>query len=289
LINTDSVKQYLSEIGRYPLLSASEEVRLGTEVRQWLDGSPGATPDEVTRIEQAGRRARERMIVSNLRLVVSVAKKYLNRGLDFQDLLQEGAAGLAIGVEKFDPQRGYKLSTYVYWWIRQSLTRAITVQSRNIRLPVHLTDQLNAIKRATRELATTLGRQPNVDEIAEHLGQPVEKIQDALMFNFRANTASLDSPVGDEDSSLLGDLIPDAGLSPLEAAELDGRQAQVEQFLSTLGSERDRAIMRQHYGLTEGPTSLSAIGQTHGISRERVRQILYKSVRQLKRTAALAV
>ncbi|QLE45070.1 sigma-70 family RNA polymerase sigma factor (plasmid) [Nostoc sp. C052] len=235
-LSPDMVRIYLQEIGRYPMLTADQEIAYGRQVQQimaieqrkneltqQLDREPtmvelavdvDKSEPEIAQIQNLGQRAKQKMVTANLRLVVSIAKKYTNRNLEFLDLLQEGAIGLQRGVEKFDPNRGYKLSTYVYWWITQSITRAIAEKSRTVRLPIHITEQLNKIKKVQRELFQTLGRPASVVEIAETLDLQPSQIRDFLSSS--KQPISLDVKIGDNQDTELSQLLPDEGISPDE-------------------------------------------------------------------------
>ncbi len=262
----DSIGVFLREMARYPLLTASQEVELARII---VAGGP------------EGERAKRKLVRANLRLVVSIAKKYLNRGVPFLDLIQEGSIGLMRAAEKFDYERGYKFSTYAYWWIRQGITRAIASQSRTVRLPVHMVEKLNQVKKARRELAQELGRRPTKEEIAEALELTPEKL-DAVMDAGR-RTLSLHTKVGKEEDTELLQLIEDADeLVPDERIDLQLLSEQVDEVLGHLTS-RERDIIRLRFGLQDGRShTLAEIGDLYSLSRERVRQIQAKAMRKLR-------
>ena len=262
----DSIGLFLREMARYPLLTASQEVELARII---VAGGP------------EGERAKRKLVRANLRLVVSIAKKYLNRGVPFLDLIQEGSIGLMRAAEKFDYERGYKFSTYAYWWIRQGITRAIASQSRTVRLPVHMVEKLNQVKKARRELAQELGRRPTKEEIAKVLDLTPDKL-DAVMDAGR-RTLSLHTKVGKEEDTELMQLIEDTDeLMPEERIDLKLLAEQVEDVLENLTS-RERDIIRLRFGLQDGRShTLAEIGDLYNLSRERVRQIQAKAMRKLR-------
>ena len=288
--SSDPVSWYLATIGRIPLLTPAEEIELGNQVQTMMqlteDGSRDFDESQLTtqqrRSIRIGRRAKERMMKANLRLVVSVAKKYQGKGLELLDLIQEGSLGLERAVEKFDPTRGYKFSTYAFWWIRQSMTRAIACQSRTIRLPVHLSERLTTIRKVSLDLAHKLGAMPSRVEIAEAMDIPLDELDSLL--RQALTTSSLDAPVnGEEGRSFLGDLIADSSLEePLDMVEQRIHHEQLGRWLSHL-SEQEQHVLRLRFGLegNERPT-LAEIGRLMEVSRERVRQVELKALRKLR-------
>ena len=288
--NSDPISWYLSTIGRVPLLTPAEEIELGNQVQTMMnltedgtkqDNNPDFTSHQ-KRLIRIGRRAKERMMKANLRLVVSVAKKYQGKGLELLDLVQEGSLGLERAVEKFDPTRGYKFSTYAFWWIRQSMTRAIACQSRTIRLPVHLSERLATIRKVSLDLAHKLGAMPSRLEIAEAMEIEVEELDSIL--GQALTTSSLDAPVnGDEGRSFLGDLIADSSLGePLDKVEQRIHQEQLGRWISHL-SEQEQHVIRLRFGLDGNERhTLAEIGRLLQVSRERVRQVELKALRKLR-------
>jgi RNA polymerase primary sigma factor len=282
---SDPVSWYLATIGREPLLTAAEEIELGNQVQalmRLLDESREEYSSQEQKMMRVGQRAKQRMIKANLRLVVSVAKKYQGKGLELLDLIQEGSLGLERAVEKFDPTRGYKFSTYAFWWIRQSMTRAIACQSRTIRLPVHLSERLTAIRKVSLDLAHKLGAMPSRQEISEALGMPLDELDGLL--RQALTTSSLDAPVnGDEGRSFLGDLIADGDdEEPLDKVERGIHQEQLDRWLSHL-SEQERQVLQLRFGLDgEERQTLAEIGRRLEVSRERVRQVELKALRKLR-------
>jgi len=262
----DSVGQFLREMSRYPLLTSEQEVELAQIIAA---GGPGA------------EGAKRRLVRANLRLVVSIAKKYLNRGVPFLDLIQEGAIGLMRAAEKFDFERGYKFSTYAYWWIRQGITRAIASQSRTVRLPVHMVEKLNQVKRIRRQLTQDLGRKPTKAEMAEALELDVDKLDEILDAGRR--TLSLHVKVGKEEDTELLQLIEDQQtISPTDNLDHALLVDQIEGLLHLL-TPRERDIIELRYGIADGNTyTLADIGQMYNLSRERVRQIQAKAMRKLR-------
>jgi RNA polymerase primary sigma factor len=259
----DPVRLYLSEIGRVPLLTRDEEVALA---RQAAAGDP---------------EARRRLIEANLRLVVSVAKKYTGRGMDLMDLVQEGNRGLMRAVEKFDWRRGYKFSTYATWWIRQAITRALADQSRTVRLPVHVIETRNRLLRAARNLAQRLGREPTPAELAQAVHLPASRVEEILRAS--QEPASLDAPTDDEGDSHLQDFVADPDtLDPEEVAARVSLRQQLEEVLDTL-TPRERLVLRRRFGLSGGgPRTLEQVGRELGVTRERVRQIEARALRKLR-------
>lgn len=280
----DSVTWFLTSICREPLLTPSEEIELGNHVQRMMKiiGNRIPISAEEARALRLGKKSKERMMKANLRLVVSVAKKYQGKGLDLQDLIQEGSLGLERAVEKFDPTRGYKFSTYAFWWIRQSMTRAIATQGRAIRLPVHLSERLTLIKKVTQELTHKLGEIPTRKEIAEEMGLSIEEIDSVLRQSL--TTSSLDEPVNaNEGKTFLGDLIADTqNIEPLEEIEINMYKEQLGKWLSHL-NEQEKQVITLRFGLDDSKRmTLTEIGKIMEISRERVRQIELKSLRKLK-------
>lgn len=260
---SDPVRMYLKEIGKVPLLTAEEEVKLAKQ------------------IEKGSEEARRKLIESNLRLVVSIAKKYINRGLSFLDLIQEGNQGLMRAVEKFDWRRGYKFSTYATWWIRQAITRAIADQARTIRIPVHMVETMNKVFKTAHLLAQKLGREPTAKEIAKKVGLPEEKINE--IYRISQNTTSLAAPVGDEDDSFLGDFIEDVtSPSPYEETSKELLKESIAEVLKTL-DEREAKVLELRFGLSgQPPKTLEEVGKIFGVTRERIRQIEAKALRRLR-------
>ena len=288
--SSDPVSWYLATIGRIPLLTPAEEIELGNQVQSMMalteDGSKTFEDHELTgkqrRMLRIGRRAKERMMKANLRLVVSVAKKYQGKGLELLDLIQEGSLGLERAVEKFDPTRGYKFSPYAFWWIRQSMTRAIACQSRTIRLPVHLSERLTTIRKVSLDLAHKLGAMPSRVEIAEAMDIPLDELDSLL--RQALTTSSLDAPVnGEEGRSFLGDLIADSSLDePLDIVEQRIHHEQLGRWLSHL-SEQEQHVLKLRFGLEGNERhTLAEIGRLMDVSRERVRQVELKALRKLR-------
>jgi len=259
----DPVHMYLKEIGHFPLLTPEEEIELAK------------------RILAGDEQAKKTLAQSNLRLVVSIAKRYVGRGLSFLDLIQEGNIGLIKAVEKFDYTKGYKFSTYATWWIRQAITRSIADQSRTIRIPVHMSEVINKTHKVSRNLLQELGREPTEHEIADAMGLPVEKIRDILKIS--VEPISLDSPVGEEDDSHLGDFISDdMTVSPEEAANYSILKDQINRLLGTL-SDREQRVLTMRFGLKDGKShTLEEVGREFNVTRERIRQIEAKALRKLR-------
>jgi RNA polymerase primary sigma factor len=288
--SADLVRVYLREIGRVALLTAADEVDLAKRVEagvfaaEKLDHEPGIGPDmhrDLLAIVSDGQRAKQQLIEANLRLVVSIAKRYAGRGLPFLDLIQEGNLGLIRAVEKFDYTRGFKFSTYASWWIRQAVSRAVADQARTNRIPVHKVETVNRILRAQRMLVQTLGRDPTSAEIAERVDLPADRV--AEIKRLAMEPVSLHSPVGEEDGSELGDLIEDSeSIPPPEVVAGGLLQSHVEAVLDHLG-DRERDVVRMRYGLMDGePRTLEEVGRAFGVTRERVRQIEAKSLAKLR-------
>jgi len=284
-ISSDPITWYLATIGREPLLTPAEEIELGNQVQTMMrltEEGDRELSDLEKKLMRIGKRSKQRMMKANLRLVVSVAKKYQGKGLELLDLIQEGSLGLERAVEKFDPTRGYKFSTYAFWWIRQSMTRAIACQSRTIRLPVHLSERLTAIRKVSLDLAHKLGAMPSRQEIAEAMAMPIEELDGLLRQSL--TTSSLDAPVnGDEGRSFLGDLIADSSEEePLDRVERGIHQEQLGRWLSHL-SDQERQVLQLRFGLEgEERQTLAEIGRRLDVSRERVRQVELKALRKLR-------
>lgn len=284
-LSADSIGWYLGTIGRVPLLTPAEEIELAHHVQagKRLQAVPEAElTSRQKRQIRMGQRARDRMMAANLRLVVSVAKKYQNQGLELLDLVQEGAIGLERAVDKFDPAMGYKFSTYAYWWIRQGMTRAIDNSARTIRLPIHISEKLSKMRRVTRELSHRLGRQPNRLELAHAMGMAPEELEELMAQS--APCASLDAHArGEEDRSTLGELIADpASNEHLDSMDRHLQKEHLGTWLSQL-NEREQKILKLRFGL-EGtePLTLAEIGRQINVSRERVRQLEAKAIMKLR-------
>ncbi|WP_369389008.1 RNA polymerase sigma factor [Streptomyces sp. CG1] len=288
--SADLFRQYLREIGRIPLLTAAEEVELARRVEAGLFAEEKLinTPDldsqlalDLDRLVVMGRMAKRRLIEANLRLVVSVAKRYVGRGLTMLDLVQEGNLGLIRAVEKFDYARGYKFSTYATWWIRQAMSRALADQARTIRVPVHVVELINRVVRVQRRMLQERGCEPTPEEVADHLDLAPERVSEVL--RLAQEPVSLHAPVGEEDDVALGDLIEDGdAASPVESAAFLLLREHLEAVLSTLG-ERERKVVQLRYGLIDGrPRTLEEIGRLFGVTRERIRQIESKTLNKLR-------
>lgn len=287
--SSDLFRQYLREIGRIPLLTAAEEVELARRVEAGLFaeeklGTPGLDSRlalDLDRLVVMGRMAKRRLIEANLRLVVSVAKRYVGRGLTMLDLVQEGNLGLIRAVEKFDYARGYKFSTYATWWIRQAMSRALADQARTIRVPVHVVELINRVVRVQRRMLQERGYEPTPEEVADHLDLAPERVSEVL--RLAQEPVSLHAPVGEEDDVALGDLIEDGdATSPVESAAFLLLREHLEAVLSTLG-ERERKVVQLRYGLADGrPRTLEEIGRIFGVTRERIRQIESKTLNKLR-------
>lgn len=259
----DHVRMYLKEIGKVPLLSADEEVELAKK------------------IEEGDEEAKRRLAEANLRLVVSIAKKYVGRGMLFLDLIQEGNLGLIKAVEKFDYRKGYKFSTYATWWIRQAITRAIADQARTIRIPVHMVETINKLIRVSRQLLQELGREPTDDELAKEMQMPVEKVRETR--KIAQEPVSLETPIGEEEDSHLGDFIPDEDIpAPADAAAFALLKEQLNEVLDTL-ADREREVLKLRFGLVDGKArTLEEVGSRFQVTRERIRQIEAKALRKLR-------
>ncbi|MFD6904413.1 sigma-70 family RNA polymerase sigma factor [Streptomyces sp. NPDC060077] len=288
--SSDLFRQYLREIGRIPLLTAAEEVELARRVEAGLFAEERLrrAPDldsrlalDLDRLVVMGRMAKRRLIEANLRLVVSVAKRYVGRGLTMLDLVQEGNLGLIRAVEKFDYARGYKFSTYATWWIRQAMSRALADQARTIRVPVHVVELINRVVRVQRRMLQERGYEPTPGEVAAHLDLSPERVGEVL--RLAQEPVSLHAPVGEEDDVALGDLIEDGdAASPVESAAFLLLREHLEAVLSTLG-ERERKVVQLRYGLVDGrPRTLEEIGRIFGVTRERIRQIESKTLNKLR-------
>ena len=299
----DLIRSYLRDIGRVPLLTHEQEITFGRQVQEWttlekiesdLERKNGEKPSldllankaclsitEVKRRFKNGQRAKERMVAANLRLVVSVAKKYTKRNMEFLDLIQEGTIGLVRGVEKFDPKRGYKFSTYAYWWIRQGITRAIAEKSRSIRLPIHITEILNKLKKGQRELSQQLSRTPKIKELAAYLDLPENEVKELI--SCATQPLSLESKIGDGEDTALIDLLAGENDLPDEKIEMDCMKADIETLLSKLPDLQNR-VLRMRYGMHgDAPMTLTGIGRVLGISRDRVRNLERDGLRGLRK------
>ena len=259
----DPVRMYLKEIGKVPLLTADEEIELAK------------------RMEEGDEAAKKRLAEANLRLVVSIAKRYVGRGMLFLDLIQEGNLGLIKAVEKFDYRKGFKFSTYATWWIRQAITRAIADQARTIRIPVHMVETINKLVRVSRQLLQELGREPTAEEIAERMDIPVERVREIMKIS--QEPVSLETPIGEEEDSHLGDFIPDEDASePSEAASFSLLREQLEEVLDTL-APREKKVLELRFGIVDGRTrTLEEVGKEFNVTRERIRQIEAKALRKLR-------
>lgn len=263
----DPVKIYLKEIGRVPLLTAEEEIQLAEQME---NGN-----------EKQSSEAKKRLAEANLRLVVSIAKRYVGRGMSFLDLIQEGNLGLIKAVEKFDYTKGFKFSTYATWWIRQAITRAIADQARTIRIPVHMVETITKVKKVSSQLLHQNGHDPSPEEIAKELNMPVDRVREIM--RIAQDPVSLETPIGEEEDSHLGDFIPDEDApAPAEAASLVLLKEQIDQVLSTL-TDREEKVLRLRFGLVDGRSrTLEEVGQTFNVTRERIRQIEAKALRKLR-------
>ena len=290
----DPVRMYLKEIGKVPLLTGDQEVRLATamsagnaakeRLAQVEAGELTLTDEKLAQAKaelKAGEKAKKQLAEANLRLVVSIAKRYVGRGMQFLDLIQEGNLGLIKAVEKFDHTKGFKFSTYATWWIRQAITRAIADQARTIRIPVHMVETINKVIRVSRQLLQELGHDPSPEEIAEEMNMPVDKVREIL--KIAQEPVSLETPIGEEEDSHLGDFIPDEGASePSEAASYTLLKEQLVSVLSTL-TPREEKVLKLRFGLEDGRTrTLEEVGKEFNVTRERIRQIEAKALRKLR-------
>ena len=302
--DVDLVRSYLRDIGRVPLLSHEQEITLGRQVQEYvqveraemeiieltgdkpsideLSKQLNISAPQIKRRLRAGQRAKERMVAANLRLVVSVAKKYTKRNMELLDLIQEGTIGLVRGVEKFDPTRGYKFSTYAYWWIRQGITRAIAEKSRSIRLPIHITEMLNKLKKGQRELSQELSRTPTLKELSEYVELPETDVKDLM--SRAGQPVSLETKIGDGEDTILLDLLSNEIDMPSEQIESDCMKGDLETLLEQLPELQNR-VLRMRYGMDgDDPMSLTGIGRVLGISRDRVRNLERDGLRGLRKT-----
>jgi RNA polymerase primary sigma factor len=286
----DPVRMYLKEIGKVPLLTAEEEVDLAKRIEAGLFASEklattrkmaDKTRRDMEAIERDGQLAKKKLVEANLRLVVSIAKRYVGRGMLFLDLIQEGNLGLIRAVEKFDYTKGYKFSTYATWWIRQAITRAIADQARTIRIPVHMVETINKLIRIQRQLLQDLGREPSPEEIAKEMDLTPDKVREILKVS--QEPVSLETPIGEEEDSHLGDFIEDSdAVVPVDAASFILLQEQLDSVLHTL-SEREKKVIQLRFGLTDGhPRTLEEVGREFGVTRERIRQIESKTLSKLR-------
>jgi len=293
-LTSDPVRMYLKEIGKVPLLTARQEVDLAMKIEAGLEATAKleeaiergleldrAERRRLERVENVGINAKKQLVEANLRLVVSIAKRYVGRGMLFLDLIQEGNLGLIRAVEKFDYTKGYKFSTYATWWIRQAITRAIADQARTIRIPVHMVETINKLIRVQRQLLQELGREPSPEEIGEKMEMTAERVREILKIS--QEPVSLETPIGEEEDSQLGDFIEDSeAVVPAEAASFSMLQEQLGKVLDSL-SERERKVIELRFGLTDGhPRTLEEVGREFGVTRERIRQIESKTLCKLR-------
>ena len=290
----DPVRMYLKEIGKVNLLSSDEEVELAQAMAAGADAKtqleeleaageeiPAELRTELNKLIKKGERAKQRLAEANLRLVVSIAKRYVGRGMQFLDLIQEGNLGLIKAVEKFDYTKGYKFSTYATWWIRQAITRAIADQARTIRIPVHMVETINKVIRVSRQLLQELGHDPTPEELAAEMTMPVERVREIL--KIAQEPVSLETPIGEEEASHLGDFLPDEDASePAEAASFTLLKEQLVEVLSTL-TPREEKVLKLRFGIEDGRTrTLEEVGKEFNVTRERIRQIEAKALRKLR-------
>ena len=294
MLTGDPVRMYLKEIGKVPLLTAAEEIDLAMKIEAGVAATEQLEKDDageieldrrerrrLGRIEQLGLDAKQQLIEANLRLVVSIAKRYVGRGMLFLDLIQEGNLGLIRAVEKFDYKKGFKFSTYATWWIRQAITRAIADQARTIRIPVHMVETINKLVRIQRQLLQEKGREPTPEEIGEAMGLPAERVREIQKIS--QEPVSLETPIGEEEDSQLGDFIEDdAAVVPPDAASFSMLQEQLSKVLEGL-AERERKVISLRFGLEDGhPRTLEEVGREFGVTRERIRQIESKTLAKLR-------
>ena len=294
MLTGDPVRMYLKEIGKVPLLSAAEEIDLAMKIEAGVAAAAELDKAEeegrelerrekrrLGRVEQVGFDAKQQLIEANLRLVVSIAKRYVGRGMLFLDLIQEGNLGLIRAVEKFDYTKGFKFSTYATWWIRQAITRAIADQARTIRIPVHMVETINKLVRIQRQLLQELGREPTPEEIGKEMGLPAERVREIQKIS--QEPVSLETPIGEEEDSQLGDFIEDdAAVVPPDAASFSMLQEQLSKVLDGL-AERERKVISLRFGLEDGhPRTLEEVGREFGVTRERIRQIESKTLAKLR-------
>ncbi len=294
MLTGDPVRMYLKEIGKVPLLNAAQEIDLAMKIEAGVAATAELEKAEdegielnrrerrrLTRVEQVGLDAKQQLIEANLRLVVSIAKRYVGRGMLFLDLIQEGNLGLIRAVEKFDYTKGFKFSTYATWWIRQAITRAIADQARTIRIPVHMVETINKLIRIQRQLLQELGRDPSPEEIAEKMGLTAERVREIQKIS--QEPVSLETPIGEEEDSQLGDFIEDdAAIAPPDAASFSMMQEQLSKVLDGL-AERERKVIMLRFGLEDGhPHTLEEVGREFGVTRERIRQIESKTLAKLR-------
>ena len=294
MLTGDPVRMYLKEIGKVPLLTAAEEIDLAMKIEAGVAAAAELDKAEeegrelerrekrrLGRVEQVGIDAKQQLIEANLRLVVSIAKRYVGRGMLFLDLIQEGNLGLSRAVEKFDYTKGFKFSTYATWWIRQAITRAIADQARTIRIPVHMVETINKLVRIQRQLLQELGREPTPEEIGKEMGLPAERVREIQKIS--QEPVSLETPIGEEEDSQLGDFIEDdAAVVPPDAASFSMLQEQLSKVLDGL-AERERKVISLRFGLEDGhPRTLEEVGREFGVTRERIRQIESKTLAKLR-------